>query len=448
MSSPTPINPGNSAETILSVLAESNRIVVDQDGTTFDSAWLRKSVQTIENSLRETGCPSVSLQTSRSELVLTALLASTRNGVDLHLQRSTDSISNRHHRGATLQEDLSLCPAPGGIPPVNLGGKILLETSGTTAEPRLVARRFESLMGRISPGRRMTGENRWLLAYPAASFAGIQVMLTSVVSRSVLLTVSHPSLNNWMTALLTRNPTHVSATPTFWRAVLAGTGDKTKLPRLTQITLGGEPASQDLLDQLKQFFPDAGLMHIYASTEAGAVFAVKDGKEGFPVEWLDHGVEGARLRICRDVLEIAGPREMDGYVTEGGLTNPPETGWIRTGDQVKIVGNRVLFCGREDHIISVGGAKVSPEEVENGLMKLPWIQDALVYGIKNPITGFVTGADLVVSPGMDEFTAKETLLKSMSGLLEPHKIPRFVRIVPTIPTSPSGKKIRKNATIG
>ena len=48
---------------------------------------------------------------------------------------------------------------------------------------------------------------------------------------------------------------------------------------------------QVILDRLRAVFPEAAIAHIYASTEAGAAIVVRDGREGFPVDWLCDGEE-------------------------------------------------------------------------------------------------------------------------------------------------------------
>jgi len=63
-------------------------------------------------------------------------------------------------------------------------------------------------------------------------------------------------------------------------AIPTATADK-GLP-VRQITIGGEAVDQVTLDQLRAAFPGARISQIYASTEAGALFAVRDGRAGFP----------------------------------------------------------------------------------------------------------------------------------------------------------------------
>ena len=65
---------------------------------------------------------------------------------------------------------------------------------------------------------------------------------------------------------------------------------------LRQITLGGEIVDQKILDALKHF-PAREDHHIYASTEAGVGFAVRDGRAGFPAAYLDNPPPGIRLAV-------------------------------------------------------------------------------------------------------------------------------------------------------
>ena len=108
--------------------------------------------------------------------------------------------------------------------------------------------------------------------------------------------------------------TQISATPTFWRSFLMVPSPGRS--QLRQITLGGEAADQATLDRLKAAFPEARITHIYASTEAGVVYAVHDGREGFPSAWLEQPGQGVELRIRDGFLQIKTANAMRGYVTE------------------------------------------------------------------------------------------------------------------------------------
>jgi acyl-coenzyme A synthetase/AMP-(fatty) acid ligase len=213
------------------------------------------------------------------------------------------------------------------------------------------------------------------------------------------------------------------------------------LPRLEQITLGGEAVDQTTLDRLADRFPAARITHIYASSEAGALFSVHDRRAGFPRAWLDGETGGVRLRVRNAVLEVKSPRRMIGYV--GGAATPSAgDGWIITGDLVDVDNDRVCFRGRIDDVINVGGAKVRPQRVEEFLLSCGGVADALVRGVASPISGAILQADVVLEPGYEAESTVRDLLRRCRADLAAHEAPRSIRVVPRIAALESGKKAK------
>ena len=74
-------------------------------------------------------------------------------------------------------------------------------------------------------------------------------------------------------------------------------------------------------------------------------------------------------------------------------------GFVDTGDALELRGDRYYFVGRRDGIINVGGLKVHPEEVEAVINRHPRVRMSLVRTRKNPITGALVVADVVLNTG-------------------------------------------------
>jgi acyl-coenzyme A synthetase/AMP-(fatty) acid ligase len=337
--------------------------------------------------------------------------------------------------------DSSMCPRPTKVADAGpLEFSVLVMSSGTTGAPKLAQHSVDSLLGRIRPPKADQPRQKWLLTYHPSTYGGLQVLLSSLVAGAELITISNPTIRSLCEAALTYRPSHISGTPTFWRSFLLALGPQASALQLEQITLGGEIADSHILKALRQTYPAASISHIYASTEAGALFSVRDGLAGFPVAWLERGIDGIGLRIHNGVLQVRSPRGMKGYV---GRTEAPvltDDGWLMTGDLVEQAGDRVYFSGRQDTMLNVGGAKVRPEEVEQVLLSLPEIADARVYGVRNPITGVVLAVDIVAQPGQDMARLKTTLSASLRARLEPYKVPRIFHFVSNIAVSEAGKK--------
>lgn len=308
-------------------------------------------------------------------------------------------------------------PAPAVM--VETGRLLLLETSGTTGTPRRVARPFDTVLAGIEPPRGRDG-GRWLLTYDPCGFAGLQVLLTATAGGSVLLADPEASAAGLVRLATDGGVTHVSATPSFWRLLLLSGA----VPPLARITLGGEAVDQPLLDALAARFPSVPIRCIYAATELGRLFTVADGREGFPVSWLSHAPGQYSFRIRNDMLQA--------HV--GG-------DWQETGDLVEIVGDRVLFRGRNDLVVNIGGAKVNPALAEIRLLSVPGVTDAVVYGIPNPITGAILAADIVAPRWREDETWRTRVNQALADL-PPAARPRRLRLLDTLPLSVAGKKRR------
>lgn len=82
---------------------------------------------------------------------------------------------------------------------------------------------------------------------------------------------------------------------------------------------------------------------------------------------------------------VKGPNVMIGYYKNPKATNEVlRDGWYRTGDLGRFDEDQMLsICGRvKNLIVTPNGKNVYPEEVENHLLKSPYIAEIMVYGHK------------------------------------------------------------------
>ncbi len=319
-----------------------------------------------------------------------------------------------------------------------------LATSGTTNVPKLVAHTFNSLSRTVKRTASSADNAYWGLLYDYTRFAGLQVVLQAIVSGSRLIAVSQElPLRDRLATLSMHGCTHLSATPTLWRAIVMTPGAN-ELP-LRQVTLGGEIADDRILSTLKATYTNARVTHIYASTEAGVGFSVKDGKPGFPAGYLDEPPAGLQLRLVDGRLQIRNSEVLTTYVgTEDRFG--AEDGWIDTGDNVEHVGDRVYFLGRASGVINVGGNKVHPEEVERLLLAHPAIQAARVFGKPSSIVGAIVVADIVpVESPQDPAALRADIKAYLLSRTENFKVPAMLKLVDTIETTATGKLSRGTA---
>jgi acyl-CoA synthetase (AMP-forming)/AMP-acid ligase II len=313
---------------------------------------------------------------------------------------------------------------------------LIILTTGTTGARRGAIHSW----ARLAPAQPVTAsDDRWLLAYNLAQFAGIALLVQALASGAALVQPDAQRAREGLEAMRAFGVTHASATPTFWRGVLRELGGSTasELP-LRQITLGGEAVPGRLLAELRERFPAARVSQIYAATEFGQTGSVRDGRPGLPMSVLDRPADApVRLRVVDGELQVRSRVGMLGYYRE-----PPvdQDAWRPTGDLVEVVGDRLLFVGRTSEVINVGGVKVSPGAVERVVADVAGVQEVCAFGRPNAVTGQIVAVEVVLESGADE-DATAAAIRDACGVLAPAARPRSVRFVAELASK--GQKVNR-----
>lgn len=327
----------------------------------------------------------------------------------------------------------------------------ILLTSGTTGRPKMVPHTLASLAGAIAQSKPQTAVNTtvvWGTFYDIRRYGGLQIYLRAVLTRSSLV-IPGPQepLANFLERAGEAGVTHISGTPSHWRRALMSPAADLIAPRY--IRLSGEIADQAILNSLRSFYPNAEISHAFATTEAGVAFDVRDGLSGFPASVLT-GTSGVDLKVVDSTLRVRSSRTAQRYLGE----NPPELrdpeGFVDTGDVLELRDGRYHFQGRRDGVINVGGSKVHPEEVEAVLNSHPQVRLSLVKTKKNPITGGLVVADVLLKdPSTPEGAHARELQLAIKQFcresLAPHKVPAAISFVPALDISETGKLVRRHA---
>jgi len=215
------------------------------------------------------------------------------------------------------------------------------------------------------------------------------------------------------------------------------------------VRLSGEMADQAILDNLRDVYPGATIVHAFASTEAGVAFEVHDGLEGFPANLIGLQNSEVEMKVEGGSLRIRSPRTAFRYLGTSSEALADTDGFVDTRDMVELRDERYYFVGRKDGVINVGGLKVYPEEVEAVINRHPGVRMSLVKGRRNPITGALVVADVVAQAGtmepdgmIDLAVLKGQILEVCRQALAPYKVPAAIRFVSSFEIAGSGKLIR------
>lgn len=132
------------------------------------------------------------------------------------------------------------------------------------------------------------------------------------------------------------------------------------------------------------------LLQGYGITETSPVisaespFRSKPGTVGEPIRDVEIKIANPNRDGEGEIL-VKGPNIMLGYYKNDSATAQAiQDGWYHTGDLGYIDENNMLYiCGRvKNLIVTPNGKNVYPEEVENQLLKSPYIAEIMVYGHK------------------------------------------------------------------
>lgn len=318
---------------------------------------------------------------------------------------------------------------------------LLVLTTGTTGTPRGVRHDWNRLLRstrRIGPAP----EQRWLLAYGLHQFAGLQMLLHVFAAGATLVAPAPRRPREGLAAMRTHAVDHASATPTYWRFLLAELrADGGPVPQLEQITLGGEAIPAPVLAELTRTFPTAKISQVYAASEFGSSGSVRDGRSGLSLDILDRGDDAdVAMKIIDGELWVRSRIGMLGYYGEPPV-EPDD--WRPTGDLVDIVGDRIVFRGRTSEVINVGGVKVHPLPIEERVGAVPGVDIARVHGRPNPMTGAIVAVEIVATPDADHDAIRDGIRAACADLPAASR-PRSIKFVDSVSTA-GDKIVRRNA---
>ncbi len=316
----------------------------------------------------------------------------------------------------------------------------VLLTSGTTGLPKLVVHTLATLSDAIrsdaSPSTFV-----WSTFYDIRRYGGLQIFLRAVLSGAPLvLADAQEQTGDFLARAAACRVTHISGTPSHWRKALMNPGAKLISPRY--VRLSGEIADQAILQNLSAAYPDAQIIHAFASTEAGVAFEVTDGLGGFPEHYIS-SLKGVEMKIQDCSMQLRSSRLALRYLNPDVDPLRSPDGFVDTGDLIELREGRYFFMGRRDGVINIGGLKVHPEEVEAVINRHPDVFVSLVRTRRNPITGAIVTADVALRSGEKGGPQLEReLIGFCRSSLAGHKVPAVIKFVPRLAISETGKLIR------
>jgi acetyl-CoA synthetase len=221
---------------------------------------------------------------------------------------------------------------------------------------------------------------------------------------------------------------------------------------------GGETVGAELLDWGRRVFGTT-INEFYGQTECNlvvancaAIMTTRPGAMGRAVPGHRVAVvdrEGSEVRDGElGVIAVARPDPVMflGYWGKPDATAEKFVGdWLLTGDQARRDEEGYFwFVGRDDDVITSGGYRIGPGEIEDCLIQHPAVAMAAVIGVPDPLRTEIVKAFVVVKPGQATDPALVAELQAfVKTRLAAHEYPRRIEFVDALPLTATGKIIRK-----
>ena len=328
---------------------------------------------------------------------------------------------------------------------------VLLATSGTTGQSKLVAHSLGSLAHIAARGEYLGFQSGQVLALamPMMHISGLTIffaamrlgivtvfvqgiepgaILDAVEKHRCSLFTGHPMMVAHMVECQQRQPRDVSSLQ--W--CIAG-GDVCPLGQQeTFRSVFGLPlhsfwGSTEAITSLTYGLQTGAVSRLAPDTELRLV-----GLDGIEVSAGDIGE-----------MLLRGPNVMLGYWSGPGFVEGKQDAWYRTGDLMRQddEGN-IWFVSHLNDLIVRGGSNISPVEVEQVLSRHPAVREAAVIGVPDPILGQKVIGFVRLHDGTDALQLA-AILDCASVQLAAYKLPERLLAVAELPRNSLGKVDRK-----
>jgi long-chain acyl-CoA synthetase len=329
---------------------------------------------------------------------------------------------------------------------------LVIFTSGSTSEPKGVVIGHQRLADKLVVLDRLLNiaPNDVVLSPLQLVFIfGLWVSLLTLMKGARLVLVSRFTADAMARGLV--EATVLAGVPSMFRTLL--TYREITAPRLRAMLSGGEVLAPALAQAMGHFAP-AAIHDLYGLTETGSCdfhLGPLDQPQGFGT--IGYPTERITFRIARDgaavaagetgELQIRTPFGMLGYLDNPALTEAAiDGGYFKTGDLARMTADgAVALIGRAKDIISRGGNKIAPLEIDNLLAQHPEIAAALCAGVADDRLGEVIHAVIVTRAGarLDTGELRDWLLTRT----ERFKVPDVFHFRDALPSGSSGKADRR-----
>ncbi len=314
---------------------------------------------------------------------------------------------------------------------------LILFSSGSTGKPKAMVHNFDNLLNSYKDKKEKSLNMIIFLMFD--HIGGLNTLLNILSIGSTMIIPENRNPDDICKLIQDYKITVLPSSPTFLNLILmSNSHNKYDLSSLKMITYGTETMPDSLLSRLKDIFLKVKFLQTFGTSETGIANTKSKASNSTFMKIEDLDLE---YKIVENELWLKSKTQILGYLNSS-MDSFTKDGWFKTGDLVETLDDDYLkIIGRNKEVINVGGQKVLPSEVESIILSMKEIDDCMVYGEKNIITGETVVCDVVCKNEIQNI--KVLIRKFCKDKLDNYKIPTKVNIVDKTNFTHRFKKIRR-----
>lgn len=287
----------------------------------------------------------------------------------------------------------------------------LIYTSGSTGMPKGVVVQHRTVVEGaeiVSSYLNITESDRIISVLPFNFDYGLNQAISAVLTGATLILHQFVMVKDLLDVLEKEKITGFAGMPPIWTKLF---NDRIKLtsncnfPNLRYITNSGGKVPKILIERIRNFFPNSKLFLMYGLTEAfRSTFLPPEELDKRP-DSIGKGIPNVEILVVNNKGEECAPGEIGELVHRGALItmgywndpektksvfrkNPRYLAQPHMGETVVYSGDLVkkdeegflYYVSRRDEMIKTSGYRVSPTEVQEVLISMYGVKDAVVFG--------------------------------------------------------------------
>jgi long-chain acyl-CoA synthetase len=329
-------------------------------------------------------------------------------------------------------------------PNLPAGARLIKLTSGSTGNPKGIVATEANLIAdciNICATMDIRPDDINLGAIPMSHSYGFSNLITPLLVQGTGVVMSNDYLPQSVVNLCNRFSCTVAPLipMVFDHLITAGDGE---FKSVRTFLSAGAPLPPSVSRKFRERF-GIPIHTFYGCSECGGITY---DREGGSVErgTVGRAMENVTLSSNRGRLAVRGDNVALGYLHDATTFQPFDDGVFITDDLVEIRDNgEIAITGRVSELINTAGKKVNPREVEQVLLQIDGVREAKVYGEPAGARGDVVAAAVVARADV----TREQIRTFCLAHLSPHKVPRIVKLIESIPVDERGK-VKRAALAG